>query len=486
MRLLLMVLLFVISSDGFSIDSNAVISDTENIPNSPLNGDLGSQYQLIEDKISKEAAELNSQNELWRIRLNDEIESIKNNEQQISNRLQEKQKVLARLNIEIKQTTAQKVQRDKEYLNTVNELELVKGTYQKSVATFSQQWQQSPTQLIETERQANLIDAKRATEFPSLNMLSQLINSALKDIKLTAVVSKATSSVSANNGDITQQDVAVVGGLMAILTSKPSGFIKFTDSLPSAVVPVNKSISESLQRWTENESQLLPFDLSQGKMLSSVSSQVTLADWVSRGGEILWPILLLAVIGVVIICWRGGLLFYWQSIPNSVSVAVQKQDDPQLTLDIMAKELDKTARAPAAKALVKALVSTSDKTSIESLDKHLQNSMLTQMSQFERGLGFIALLAAMAPMLGLLGTVSGMIETFKSLTEFGNSDPKLLSEGISKALITTQAGLLVALPLLLLHYPLKRRAQKLSLDMEQQASLLLALKIEQGKLNDSK
>ncbi|WP_220741663.1 MotA/TolQ/ExbB proton channel family protein, partial [Shewanella schlegeliana] len=93
---------------------------------------------------------------------------------------------------------------------------------------------------------------------------------------------------------------------------------------------------------------------------------------------------------------------------------------------------------------------------------------------------FIALLAAMAPMLGLLGTVSGMIETFQSLTEFGNSDPKLLSQGISKALITTQAGLLVALPLLLLHYPLKRRAQALSLNMEQQSALLLALNLERG------
>jgi len=68
----------------------------------------------------------------------------------------------------------------------------------------------------------------------------------------------------------------------------------------------------------------------------------------------------------------------------------------------------------------------------------------------ERGLFFVGVLASVAPLLGLFGTVNGMVATFKTITMYGNSNPVLLADGISEALLTTQSGLLIAFPLLLL------------------------------------
>ena len=89
--------------------------------------------------------------------------------------------------------------------------------------------------------------------------------------------------------------------------------------------------------------------------------------------------------------------------------------------------------------------------------------------KLERFLPFIALTAAAAPLLGLLGTVTGMIDTFNLITIFGTGDAKSLSSGISEALITTALGLIVAIPALILHGLLSRMARKKIDEMEQTA-----------------
>jgi len=87
----------------------------------------------------------------------------------------------------------------------------------------------------------------------------------------------------------------------------------------------------------------------------------------------------------------------------------------------------------------------------------------------ERGLSALAVLGAVAPLLGLLGTVTGMINTFRVITLFGTGDPKLMSGGISEALVTTELGLAVAIPIMLLHTYLSRRTDSIVGDMEGKA-----------------
>jgi biopolymer transport protein ExbB len=92
-------------------------------------------------------------------------------------------------------------------------------------------------------------------------------------------------------------------------------------------------------------------------------------------------------------------------------------------------------------------------------------------------LSSLAVFAAIAPLLGLLGTVGGMIKTFEVITQHGTGNARLLADGISEALVTTQVGLAVAIPVLLLHAVLSRQAKKIVAKMEQLALTVLAARV---------
>jgi biopolymer transport protein ExbB len=105
----------------------------------------------------------------------------------------------------------------------------------------------------------------------------------------------------------------------------------------------------------------------------------------------------------------------------------------------------------------------------ETLESTLQEAILHELPTVQRGIAMLAVLGAVAPLLGLLGTVTGMIDTFRVITLFGTSDPKLMSGGISEALVTTELGLAVAIPIMLCHTWLSRRSDHLIGDMEEKA-----------------
>jgi biopolymer transport protein ExbB len=103
------------------------------------------------------------------------------------------------------------------------------------------------------------------------------------------------------------------------------------------------------------------------------------------------------------------------------------------------------------------------------IEEVMYEGVLTTRLRLQRMLPFIAICAAAAPLLGLLGTVTGIINTFKLITVFGTGDVKTLSGGISEALITTEYGLMVAIPSLLLHAFLSRKARGVIDQMERAA-----------------
>jgi biopolymer transport protein ExbB len=102
-------------------------------------------------------------------------------------------------------------------------------------------------------------------------------------------------------------------------------------------------------------------------------------------------------------------------------------------------------------------------------EKSLKELLLTEGPELDKHLDTLAVIAAVAPLLGLLGTVTGMIRMFEAITRFGTGDPKLLAAGISEALITTEVGLIIAIPLLLIHNFLRNRRNQIQGDMEMYA-----------------
>jgi biopolymer transport protein ExbB len=122
--------------------------------------------------------------------------------------------------------------------------------------------------------------------------------------------------------------------------------------------------------------------------------------------------------------------------------------------------------------MLKAAVEYSDN-DLELLEEILYEKIITTQPMLERMLPLVAVTAATAPLLGLLGTVTGMIKTFKLITVFGTGDASNLATGISEALITTEFGLIIAIPSLILHAILSRKAKGVISSMEQAAVAFL-------------
>jgi biopolymer transport protein ExbB len=120
---------------------------------------------------------------------------------------------------------------------------------------------------------------------------------------------------------------------------------------------------------------------------------------------------------------------------------------------------------------------------VETLQLKLDEAVLKDVPRLERGLPSIKVLAAVAPLLGLLGTVTGMIKTFQAITLFGTGDPKLMAGGISEALVTTVEGLVTAIPLVLLHSLLTGRSNRLVQILDEQSAGFIAEIAERRKGN---
>ncbi|MBN2894668.1 MAG: MotA/TolQ/ExbB proton channel family protein [Campylobacterales bacterium] len=115
---------------------------------------------------------------------------------------------------------------------------------------------------------------------------------------------------------------------------------------------------------------------------------------------------------------------------------------------------------------------------VEIVESRLDEAILKELPSITRGEALIKLLAAVAPLLGLLGTVVGMIETFQAITLFGTGDPKLMAGGISQALVTTMQGLIVAVPLLFAHALVRSRSRAIIEILSQQSAGLIARRME--------
>ena len=109
----------------------------------------------------------------------------------------------------------------------------------------------------------------------------------------------------------------------------------------------------------------------------------------------------------------------------------------------------------------------------ETMENALQEAILKEVPPMERFLSTLGMLAAIAPLLGLLGTVTGMIDTFHVITRHGTGDPRMMSGGISEALVTTMLGLSVAIPMMLAHTLLGRAVDKHIGQMEEKAVALV-------------
>ena len=114
----------------------------------------------------------------------------------------------------------------------------------------------------------------------------------------------------------------------------------------------------------------------------------------------------------------------------------------------------------------------------ETLEAKLDEAIMRETPKLERFQAILKVIAGVAPLMGLLGTVVGMIRTFQTITLFGTGDPKLMADGISQALVTTAEGLMVAIPLVFLHSLISGRSKELIEILEEQSAGMVARSTE--------
>jgi biopolymer transport protein ExbB len=233
-----------------------------------------------------------------------------------------------------------------------------------------------------------------------------------------------------------------------------------------AVIPLDPGQNQDVTALIESGTGTLPVDPTMGNALKFQATEDSLLEHLAKGGPVIVPILLLGVMSVLIFFVR------WVAVGR---VRVASDKDLQSILDavgrqdtIQATHLAGSIKGPVGEMLKEAIRHCRERK--EYVEEVMYEKMLVAKPDLERLLPFLALSAAAAPLLGLLGTVTGMINTFNAITVMGAGDPKTLAGGISEALITTEFGLIVAIPSLLLHAILSRKVKGIIGSMEQTAT----------------
>ncbi len=200
----------------------------------------------------------------------------------------------------------------------------------------------------------------------------------------------------------------------------------------------------------------VPVDPSRGTLLGMLSYTPSMNERIEQGGTIGRIIIGLGAAGLLMALWRGVYLLI-------VTVRIRAQ--------LVRLESPRSAN-PLGRVLLAVQGISMDQE--ELLQLKLDEAVLAEIPALERGNGVIKLLAATSPLLGLLGTVTGMILTFQAISLFGTGDPKLMAGGISQALVTTVLGLVVAIPLLFSHSVIAYMSRAVIQRLDEQCAGVLA------------
>lgn len=271
----------------------------------------------------------------------------------------------------------------------------------------------------------------------------------------------------ASDGEILEGSFAVFGPTVYFASTDGSISGVTVDQVNSSV-PAVANLGDSftgITSFIEDKTGNIPLDPTLGKALKIEESKETIGQHIEKGGAVG-----IVIISLGAVCLIIGLIKLYEI----TSFKTPKSSEVQAVLSQI--ESGDTEKAAIAAAQISGVGGELLQTGVEfmeekrgTLEEILYEKILGVRPKLERFLPFMALTAAAAPLLGLLGTVTGMINTFKLITVFGTGDAKSLSSGISEALVTTELGLIVAIPSLILHGLLSRMAKQKLGDMEQTA-----------------
>ena len=302
------------------------------------------------------------------------------------------------------------------------------------------------------------------TRLPSLAEIERLWYEINREMVEGGRVVKFPATVVKVDGEKVQQDVVRVG--VFNLLSDGSYLEYNTDSGVLSELARQPSrrftaAAADLQNATDGVTKtgIDPTGPTGGSLLSALINTPSLPERWHQGKLVGYIITAVGAVAVLLALWRFIVL-----TGVSAKVSSQLKSDAANTNNPLGRILKVAEENPGMDA--------------ESLELKLHEAVLKERPSIESGLNLLKIIAMLAPLLGLLGTVTGMIQTFQAITIFGAGDPKAMAGGISGALVTTVLGLCVAIPTVLLHTIVNGRAQRVLHILEEQSAGIIAEKAE--------
>jgi biopolymer transport protein ExbB len=311
------------------------------------------------------------------------------------------------------------------------------------------------------QRRADLEKLSEAKELPNISELEDLWFTLQQEMTINGQIVQFDADVIDASGQSQRQTITRVGVFNAV--SEHGYLVYDADVKQLGELGRQPGVADFIPDYLTTNDAVAPFalDPSRGALVNLTLENPDITERVKQGGEVGYIIIALGVLGLMMAAWRLVVL-----LSVSRKVKVQQQS--------LATPVDDN---PLGRVLM-AYGELPEQIESEVLEAKMDEAVLRELPALERGQSIIKLFAGIAPLLGLLGTVTGMIATFQAITNFGTGDPKLMASGISQALITTVLGLVAAIPLLLAHNSVASQSKRLIQLLDEQSAGLMAQRLE--------
>ena len=386
--------------------------------------------------------------------------------------------------LESRQAAAARRQADLEAAWSARELDVreISGNTRVAARDLESLLKASPLSAGAPERLLALATLLREGYFPDLDDIAVLAGVFLDELQRSGQVTRHAGTFVGRDGQDARGTIYHVGKFTTFFQADGEvGFLVYapeSQTLYALPEPMGGRWRKMIRSYVSGASPVAPVDMSQGAALRQVAQRPGVWEQLRDGGPIVWPILAIGLAALVIVVLKA---FFLQRVHANADRLMNEVNDLAARGDwpgcdaLVASHAGRNS--PVVQVLRAGLRARGQRR--ETLESVLQEAILGELPRLQRGLAVLAVFGAVAPLLGLLGTVTGMIETFRIITLFGTGDPKLMSGGISEALITTELGLAVAIPIMLLHTVLARRVDHISGEMEEKAVHLTNLLVEE-------
>ena len=306
-------------------------------------------------------------------------------------------------------------------------------------------------------------DMGSSSKLASIDEIEQVWYEIQREMTQSGKVTKFTTDVVEAGGAKVSKEVVRVGPFALVSDGKYLDYNGVTGTVAELIRQPAGRYGESAAELQASSGELVKFgiDPTGGSILGLLVQAPNLQERVEQGGVVGYIILIVGAFGLLLSIERLFTLTIIRTKVNSQLKSKEvKANNP---LGRVLKVRDEHPNADT-----------------EALELHLTEAILAEVPKLGRNLTIIKIISVVAPLMGLLGTVTGMINTFQAITLFGTGDPKLMAGGISTALVTTVLGLVVAIPTTLLYAMLNTRSKNIVYILQEQAAGVIAERAEKG------